>query len=42
MMLRTLAPEDWQRPTPRAAVAVSADVVAHLTDTRHSSPEHRA
>lgn len=32
MMLRTLAPEDWQRPTsaPRWKVA---DVVAHLTDS---------
>jgi uncharacterized protein (TIGR03083 family) len=32
MMLRTLAPEDWQAPT-RAPKWRVADVVAHLTDT---------
>ena len=32
MMLRTLAPEDWQRQT-RAPRWTVADVVAHLTDT---------
>lgn len=32
MVLRTLAPEDWQRPTAAPGWSVG-DVVAHLTDT---------
>jgi uncharacterized protein (TIGR03083 family) len=32
MMVRTLAPDDWQRPTPAPLWRV-ADVVAHLTDS---------
>jgi len=32
LMLRTLAPEDWQRPT-RAPLWQVGDVVAHLTDS---------